>query len=166
MYRYRLGAKVINTAMQGSLIFIKFRLCDILVDKYLPVYWLSFVFIYLDFVTPLSRNLHLFTTFYFEQRCGQLCQVFTRRWRLACVRRMRVQTPSSGWPCLMQRCHTQVGCFIKVLTCPPTHYSFYVLNPLVSNILDPLSLGKLQSITEVQLRNQWSPDHEWFTTKL
>lgn len=42
MYRYRLGAKVINTAMQGSLIFIKFRLCDILVDKYLPVYWLLF----------------------------------------------------------------------------------------------------------------------------
>lgn len=35
----------------------------------------------------------------------------------------------------------------KVLACPPTHYSFYVLNLLVSNILDSLSLGKLQRIS-------------------
>lgn len=133
--------------MQGSLIFIIFRLCDILVDKYLPVYWLIFWIHNLDFVTSLSRNLHLFTNLYFEQRCGQLCPVFMRRWRLACGRQMRGRTQSSGWPCLMQHCHTPVGCFIKVLACPPTHYSFYVLNLLVSNILDSLSLGKLQRIS-------------------
>lgn len=33
------------------------------------------------------------------------------------------------------------------LTCPPTYYSFYVLNLLVSNILDSLSLGNLQRIS-------------------